>query len=100
MFFRVLTSELFVTVAFGHINVHGSKFHRVKIYIYIVVLKWTKRCLALNHVIPLTGFVKSHQLATDLLVLQEQTGIHVLTHALTQRLVLKYNHLSLEKTVV
>jgi hypothetical protein len=32
---------------------------------------------------PPTGFVKSHQLATDLLVGQEQTGIHVLTHMRT-----------------
>jgi hypothetical protein len=42
---------------------------------------------------PLTGFVKSNQLATDVLVGQEQTGMHVLT----QRLVVKDNHLSLEK---
>ena len=57
---------------------------------------------------PLTDFVKSHQLATyflisiatDLLVGQEQTGTHIRTHALTQRLVVKDNRLSLEKIVV
>jgi len=45
---------------------------------------------------PLTGFVKSHRLATDLLVGQEQTGIHARTHS-TQMLVVKDNHVSLEK---
>jgi hypothetical protein len=60
--------ELFISVAFGRITAHSSEFHKKKIYIYIYVcvcvLKRTKLWLAFNHMMPLTGCVKSHQLAT------------------------------------